>query len=229
MQIDPLEEWRRLTKLYGEMGDIEIRELLRQIGDLTAGAQEVLRTELKKRGIPEHPLPSEQRPPRFTSRNMQETPNDLATFDEDDPHDYTWKTSLCECETTEQVQQLMAALDRAGIDSWVERSLPGYYRILVGADQLERAQEVASQPIPEDIVDEVSERRSTPVESFRTPICPRCGNPDPVLGPVEEPKNGEPALPLSQWVNTWQCDSCGYSWSDPVIPDAAEQGSPSSA
>ena len=28
MQQDPMEEWRRLTTLYGEMGDLEIRELV---------------------------------------------------------------------------------------------------------------------------------------------------------------------------------------------------------
>ena len=48
MQEDPMEEWRRLTALYGEMGDIEIRELTSQINNLMPIAQQILRDELKK-------------------------------------------------------------------------------------------------------------------------------------------------------------------------------------
>jgi hypothetical protein len=51
MQTDPAEEWRRLTRLYSEMGDIEIEDLADQIDNLTSTAQDVLREELKKRGL----------------------------------------------------------------------------------------------------------------------------------------------------------------------------------
>jgi len=51
MPTDPVEEWRRLSALYNEMGDIEIQELADQINDLTPTAQDVLRNELKKRRI----------------------------------------------------------------------------------------------------------------------------------------------------------------------------------
>ena len=53
MQQDPMEEWRNLTALYSEMGDVEIRELADQINDLTDTAKQILRDELKKRGIAE--------------------------------------------------------------------------------------------------------------------------------------------------------------------------------
>ena len=55
MQSDPMEEWRRLTALYSEMGDIEIRDLAAQINDLTPTAQQIFRDEIKKRGITERP------------------------------------------------------------------------------------------------------------------------------------------------------------------------------
>ena len=42
MPQDPIEEWRRLTTLYSEMGDIEIQELAGQINDLTSNAQQIL-------------------------------------------------------------------------------------------------------------------------------------------------------------------------------------------
>jgi hypothetical protein len=46
MQPDPVEEWRHLTALYIEMGDLEIRELATQINDLTETAKQILRDEL---------------------------------------------------------------------------------------------------------------------------------------------------------------------------------------
>ena len=52
MQIDPMAEWTRLTQLYGEMGDLELREL--DPRDLTEVAQQVLRDELRKRGLKPH-------------------------------------------------------------------------------------------------------------------------------------------------------------------------------
>src|SRR5579871_5916657 len=67
MQQDPMEEWRRLTALYGEMGDLEIHELTGQINDLTPNAQQILRDELKKRGIS-----SEQSMPRSLGPNANQ-------------------------------------------------------------------------------------------------------------------------------------------------------------
>jgi hypothetical protein len=55
MQADPMEQWRSLTTLYGKMGDLEIRELAANLGDLTEMAQQVLRDEMKKRGMNEKP------------------------------------------------------------------------------------------------------------------------------------------------------------------------------
>jgi len=40
MQIDPVQEWQRLTKLYREMGDVDLRELAMQYADLTDAAKQ---------------------------------------------------------------------------------------------------------------------------------------------------------------------------------------------
>ena len=63
MPTDPLEEWRRLTALYSEMGDIEIQDLADQINDLTPTAQQVLRDELKKRTLMNNGVASASRRP----------------------------------------------------------------------------------------------------------------------------------------------------------------------
>jgi hypothetical protein len=128
--------------------------------------------------------------------------HDGSEQEDDLPLDYTWKTVLCECNESAAAQQLAEALERAGIESWIE-ALPSYSigvgnpRVLVPADRLEEARAVAAKPIPQDIID----FSKTEVPKFELPDCPRCGANDPVL---------EGADP----VNSWLCEACGAQWSD---------------
>ncbi len=147
--------------------------------------------------------------------------DDPETGNEDDrPHEYTWKTALCGCDTREKAMQLQEALRREGIESWVR--FQGYIysivpatqyqfgtgglEILVAADQLDPARVIAGRPIPQDIVDESHE---TPPE-YVAPTCPGCGAADPVL---------ESADP----VNAWRCEVCGREWVDHPMPTAGQE------
>jgi hypothetical protein len=164
MQQDFMEEWRHLTALYSEMGDLEIRELVDQINDLTPNAQQILRDELKKRGIEEanaiessQPLSKPSASIRYEPQYYQSEFGDTASEDSG-PHEFTWKTPLRECETDEQARQFALALARQGIDSWIRRPSSRHldmttYQVSVAADQLEQARGVAAQPIPQDILD----------------------------------------------------------------------------
>jgi hypothetical protein len=226
MQSDPMEEWRRLTALYSEMGDLEIRDLAAQIHDLTETAQQVLRAELQKRGISENPSSS-------TPQDEQQSYNDLAVHwddSEDSIHalsdgtpdsgatEYTWKTGLCRCESFDEAAQRSEMLRRAGIESWVQRpgsrffvpwieSGAGDIQLNVAADQLEQALAIMAQSIPQDIIDEIKEEEAAPV--YEVARCPRCKADDPTLESVEPSNN-------------WLCESCGHTWSDP-IPDQVSQ------
>jgi hypothetical protein len=51
MQSDAGAEWERLTRIYAEKSDEELRELAEDFGNLTDVAQQVLRDEMKKRGL----------------------------------------------------------------------------------------------------------------------------------------------------------------------------------
>ena len=51
MQRDTIAEWQSLTQLYREMSDQELYELDAGIGDLTEVAQQVLRDEMRSRGL----------------------------------------------------------------------------------------------------------------------------------------------------------------------------------
>jgi hypothetical protein len=215
MQTNPTEEWQRLAALYREMGDIELRELAAGIDDLTEVAQQVLRDELKKRKLTETPPPFENRAARDISDDAdgdsgEGAPERVGLEEAGGAHEYTWKTPLCECDTSKEAWQLVLALRQAGIDSWVEKpqSAAAYPRVTVAADQLDQARKVASRPVPQEIIDELSEE--APV--YELPSCPRCGAADPIL------ENVEPS-------NSWHCESCENDWTDPienVNPDAKE-------
>jgi len=220
MQIDPVEEWRRLTEHYRQMSDGDLQRLAFDFPDLTETAQHVLSGELRHRGL-DQPRASDQaststgrtQPARSTLPAAPVDDADTlagteAAEDEDDgaPREYTWKTVLCECEEWDQVWQLQEMLRRAGIDSWSEGSRWGrktglvYPRILVAADQLDEARMVIAKPIPQDVIDESRE----PPQEYEIPCCPACRAEDPVLEATDP-------------VNAWRCEACGHQWSDSAI------------
>src|SRR5580658_6614094 len=197
MEIDRASEWLRLTELYREMYDDELRKLAAEIADLTEVAQQVLRDEIKRRRLDETPKPSE------FSTNRNDDPNDGETsLQSGEPPEYTWKTPLCECETSEEAWQIHQVLKRAGIESWIES--PGSKfsanspRVVVAADQLDQAREIASRPIPQEIIDE--SRMEEP--EFELPACPNCRSADVLLASTDP-------------VNAWECEACGHQWTEP--------------
>jgi ribosomal protein L37AE/L43A len=215
MQANPAEDWQRLTEHYREMSDGELERLAAEFVDLTETAQQVLRGELRNRGMGE-PRAAGGAPGSsvFAAAPRHDWPADSETggFESDGaggreenylPREYTWKTTLCECEDRAEAWQIYEVLRQAGIESWIEgpgsrRSL-GNPRVAVAADQLEEAREIAARPIPQEIVD--LSRMEEPV--FEAPRCPKCGAEDPVLEAVE------PA-------NAWLCEGCGHQWTEPA-------------
>jgi ribosomal protein L37AE/L43A len=204
-------EWQRLTQLYREMGDGELEELDADKGDLTEVAQQVLRDEMKKRGLdgPSKPGTEPNQEGNFGASKWG-TGNDAAVVEKtgeasDPPVEYTWKTPLCECDEREVARQIQEMLREAGIESWIEG--PGYRagyglnnpRIVVAADQLEQAREIISRPIPQEIV----EHSKMDVPDYEAPVCPSCGT-------------AEPTLESADPVNAWRCESCGKQWTEPV-------------
>ncbi len=227
MQTDPMLEWRRLTEHYREMSDGELHELDADFANLTDTAQQVLRAEMKSRGLGETgarntaplthtaaaPVTIRIEPERGpdnptvplghfgrTPKLVPDTPDGDA--DDEGPHDYTWKTALCDCDTNEQAHELSAALRQAGVDSWIQQAIEfgrQYARVLVAADELDRARAIAANPIPQEIVDQLK----TEVPEFEPPVCPKCGASDPVLEGVDPE-------------NTWRCEQCDAQWTDSV-------------
>lgn len=214
MHGNPAADWQALAEHYRQMDDVELGELAVDFGDLTATAQEVLRNELRSRGLAEPGVtrdtpkkPEPDAPRRWASAVDPDKAVDQADeleeseVDGSSP-DYTWKTPLCECETTDQAWQIRDALRQAGIDSWVEQPGRGWVsspRVVVAADQLDEARAIAARPIPREIIEEYEQE----APEFVPPRCPACGAEDPVL------ESADPA-------NSWLCEECGNQWTDPA-------------
>lgn len=228
MQNDPGTEWQRLTRLYAEKTDDELDELAADFGNLTETAQQVLRDERSKRGLPSldppKPTPPSDRRPSFARSHqpsvepgsaLNEPQDALAQPGDGLPREYTWKTLLRTCDSREEAWQIYEVLRRAGIESWIEAPEQGTLditgpRVLVPADQLDEARAIAARPIPQDVLDESRIR----LEDFVPPSCPKCGASDPLLESVDP-------------CNQWSCDVCGARWSEPAA-SANQPPSPSS-
>jgi hypothetical protein len=225
MQDNPAADWQRLTEHYREISDEELQELAADFVDLTEAAQQVLRNEMRNRGMDEPQAvyeaarrPAAVAPLRWASSvdpdaGAMDEDASGANEDDDRPREFTWKTALCECDNVAQAWQIYEVLRQAGIESWIER--PGsrysldisYPRVLVAADQLEEAQAIAAQPIPQEIID----LSKMDMPEFEAPKCPKCGAEDPVLESVEP-------------TNTWLCEACGKRWAEPAAEMDGESG-----
>jgi ribosomal protein L37AE/L43A len=224
MHDNPAADWHGLSEHYRSLYDEEIENLAADFDNLTEIAQQVLLSELSTRGLPA-PGTKPAAPSWIERRTESPGPQswasgvdpeasvspsrDFSAKDEDQDKDsrstdFTWKTLLCECETTEQAYQIREMLKRAGIESWVEK--PGTRwsisspRVVVAADQLEEAIEIASRPIPQEIIDE----SKIEMPEYESPKCPGCGADDPVL------ERAEPT-------NSWLCEACGRQWTEPTV------------
>jgi ribosomal protein L37AE/L43A len=145
-----------------------------------------------------------------------DTPEEAAV-----PHEYTWKTILRACDEYKEAWRISEALRRAGIESWIERQgskyaipwvdefMTGDLQVQVAADELEAARAVASQPIPQDIIEE----SETEIPEYKVPKCPKCGAEDPILEAVEPS-------------NTWRCEQCDAQWTEtaPAIAGESPKG-----
>jgi hypothetical protein len=234
MQIDPVSEWQRLTEHYRQMSDDELRDLAFDIADLTESAQQVLRSEMRSRGMGDPQTAGHAPKISNFSRSGRSDPDGSAsptrsacanatTASAEDlvSRDRIRRLPLCQCDDWKQAWQICEALRANAIESWIqdaradiEDSLvyapemgppsalfsPRAFRVLVAADRLAEAREIAAQPIPREIVD--ASERSVP--EFTPPRCPGCGGRDPVLIGVEPE-------------NSWRCEQCGKEWSDALL------------
>jgi len=237
-KIDPQQERQRLAEFYAGQFDGELKKVASQAYDLTDIAREMLRAEIAKRGLKVNfieqapvPPPKAPRPPEPGDPPKEETPQfsrsevEVGSGDKDDLDDMV---------VIRQFRDLPAALlakgslVSAGIEcaladdnmvrlDWFISNAIGGIRLLVHEQDAADAEQVLSQPIPENFdVDGVGE--------YEQPRCPKCGSLDVNYQELD------PTAYMTLVVNVpipfhrraWRCHSCKVEWEDDGTPEARE-------
>jgi hypothetical protein len=230
--IDPEQERRRLADYYAGQMDGEIEQTAAQAYELTDFAKQALRAELAKRGLsptfveqaPESPAPGPQPgdPPPSEPLVEEEFPPEGSVLE--------MRNMVTIRQFRDLPEALLAkgSLDSAGIQStlldenivrldWFWSNLMGGIKLRVDAEDAADAEEVLSQPIPENF-------DVTGIGEYQQPHCPRCNSLDVTFRELD------PAAYLSLAINVpipfhrraWRCRSCNAEWEDDGVPGITE-------
>jgi hypothetical protein len=194
--IGDAEQYQELTALYGSYGDGELVELGHGMADLTEMAQEVLKGELKRRGLAIAPAAAPVEARVLTDEDV----SDMRSYAAFAPAE-----CIFEFEDDRRASAAYYALTMADIEAIVlsgqsTRSDVRGPRVVVTPKDAERAATILSRPLEGElrpVADEVAE--------FALPRCPACGGEETLL---------ESADP----VNRWRCDDCGEVWLEDAAP-----------
>jgi len=202
--LDPLREWKRLAELYGSMSDDELLRIAADRKDLTTLASEVLNAEMKNRALAE---PTEE--PSEVDPDAADAPADridVADAPLDVPDDMV---EVGQFRFPSEGALAKAALESAGIETWVFDGTMAKYvgvgvRLAVKPEDVEAAEAILSQPIPESFEVEG-------VGTFEQPRCPQCNSFAISYGTaIYDGIMDRELLPDQQW---W-CQACGARWED---------------
>jgi Putative prokaryotic signal transducing protein len=192
---------QRLASLYSDMEDAELLKLDEDPTALTRVAQEALRTEMSRRGLESLPGQSSdtdelELQKLVTLRQFRDLPEALLA---------------------------KGALESAGIESfladdnmvrmdWFLSNLIGGIKIKVKPEDLDTAQQILDQPIPEGFEVEG-------VGDYQQPSCPKCGSLDVTFQQLNQPIAYGTAwlrVPLPVHYKAWRCRACKHEWKDPA-------------
>jgi hypothetical protein len=186
-------QYQELLTLYGSYGDDELVELGRGMADLTEMAQDVLRDELKRRGLEIKSAREAAEKRVLTDDDLQ----DMRAYAESAPAE-----CIFDFEDERAASAAYFALTGEGIEAIVVSPSGAKFdnrgpRVVVTPKDAERAATILSQPSADELKEE------TPAE-FDLPRCPACGGQETLLESVDP-------------VNQWRCDDCGHTWFEETV------------
>ena len=209
MEIDRVEEWRRVKDQYAAMSDDELEAIASDGWELTAVAQQALQGEISSRGLkvqlkavpPGSPAPE----PSEAAARFDPADLDLVVVQQ------VWDLS--------EARRVKEVLDGAGIPSYfgpkdveeVEElglGFEGGVDVKVREADHQRAREALATASPAE----------TQAQPDYTPRCPKCHSTEIVFQSLD----GEPvedSTPTSKF--NWSCDACGYGWKDDGVEQEA--------
>jgi hypothetical protein len=187
-----------LANVYRSASEAELLEIAGNYDSLTPAAQGVLRAEFDRRGL---------QPPEVPDASPVATYQRLVT--------------IRQYRDLSEAQVARGVLESAGIAcylrdenavrlEWVWSNLLGGVRLQVRDEDREAAEEILTQPIPEQIpLDEN--------EHFDQPRCPSCSSLDIHFQAIHERLGMASVLafyPISLPKRAWICASCRAEWRD---------------
>ncbi len=201
MADTPEQERQRLSELYAQMSEGELREIADDAVDLTDIARQVLMEEIGKRGL-DIRLAESVAVSSFESRDM---------------------VTLRQFRDLPEALLAKGILDSAGIEcflvdenmirmNWFISNLLGGIRLQVNRDDVEEAVTLLSEPTPEGFDIEG-------LGKYEQPQCPRCGSVDIAHHAGLDKRFALPALwlagiPIPVRRIERKCQSCGAKWRD---------------
>lgn len=214
-QIDLEKERQRLAALYGGMEDLELEEIAAESYSLTDVANQVLRSELSRRGIV---LGQETTEPAAKDASKAEPPRPVIVRRYRDLPEASLAKSI---------------LDSAGIESilvddnivridWFYSNLVGGIKILVRKEDAETAVKLLEQEVPEKFeVDGIGE--------YVQPQCPNCKSMQVSFNGLDKRATYTGlavGLPIPITNKDWKCDACGNEWEDDGDTQTSVPGPP---
>jgi len=202
--VDRVEEWQRLQASYGSKTDEELQALADESYELTELAQQALKSEIARRGLP-FKLKELPKPP-----GLNPEPGDL------DPSELELVVVRQVWDLTE-ARQVKGILDDAGIPSFLGpdnldnvEAFPSSSSFVNGIDlkvryvDHQRALYVLSQSLPPEPQE----------QSEYVPVCPKCNSREIVFQSLDEEKDSD-SSPDAKF--NWKCEACGHQWKDDGI------------
>jgi Putative prokaryotic signal transducing protein len=195
----PEQERARLAGVYSAMSDEALGQIARSADELSDAAREALQAETARRGLALAAVP----PPGVDVAEL----SDLVTLRQfrDLPEALLAKGSL---ESGGIESQLID--DNMIRMNWFISNLLGGIKLKVHAEDVEAANELLNQPIPETIEIEG-------VGSYAQPKCPRCQSLDVSFRELHKFLSYGSAyvgVPIPVYHQAWTCHACGNEWED---------------
>jgi hypothetical protein len=191
------------------MSETELTELGAQYDALTDEAQAFVRAEFARRSLDAPLIDDQPSAPEFQRvRTIRQYRDQAAAM---------MARSVLE---SAGIACLLRDENTVGMD-WLWSNLMGGIRLQVAEEDVEAAEALLSQPIPESIAVEGE-------ADFDQPHCPRCGALDISVVNVNTKVGAASMLILGFPVqspiarDTWLCDKCGCRWVDEPDPSTAE-------
>jgi hypothetical protein len=200
----PDDESQRIAKVYAAMSDEELQQIAASGDELSPEALDTLQAESARRGI---------------SLTVSPPSNE-------DVVEYDQAVTLRQFRDLPEALLAKGSLESAGIEAyliddnmirmdWFISNLLGGIKLKVRPEDVDAANEILNQPIPESFaVDGTGD--------FEQPKCPQCQSLDVAdreLSPISY-LTAYAGVPLPIKKNGWTCHACGNEWEDSMDSSA---------